>query len=204
MKPEQLQQWKKPLLLAFCAGVCVIGPLDFYHAWLGVERYFIRHFTVTEVKWPVFLPLQMGLAGAAALVLWALFRMYVVDEFLGEERESRVNDRVTAIICVVMVAGAYLASAALMGDTVRQTGFFFTLYTASLLFVLLTMSGQHAAAFVVVAFAGTIIETLLLAPAVGYYEFEHRELFGRVPAWLPLAYGWAGIFLHRISWKIQR
>ena len=102
-----------------------------------------------------------------------------------------------------MAAGGYFLSAALLG-TGNQPGIFFTLYTFSLLFVVLFMSGHQAAAFVLVGFAGTVAEALLLSPSINYYEFAHKELFGRAPSWLPFVYGWVGVFIHRISRGIGR
>lgn len=203
MKIARLAQWKKPLLMAFCAGAIVIGPLDFFHTWTGLETYLDAPCTVTTARWPWYLPLQMGLIGVTVLVSWALFRIYVVDRLLGAEPARRVPDRIVIPLSMVMVAGTYFLSAALLGRE-NQPGIFFTLYTASLVYVILFMSGREAAAFVLVGFAGTFAETILLSPSINYYEFAHKELFGRAPSWLPLAYGWVGVYIHRVSRRVGR
>jgi hypothetical protein len=198
MKKTGLSQWIKPSLIAFAVGAIVIGPLDFFHAWTGVETYLDAPCTVTTARWPVYLPLQMGCIGMGALLLWVLFRMYVADRLLGAESLHRLSDRIVIPLCMVMVAGGYFLSAMLLGSE-NQPGIFFTLYTCSLTFVLLFMSGHQAAAFVLVGFAGTVAEALLLSPSINYYEFAHKELFSRAPSWLPFVYGWVGVFIHRIS-----
>ena len=203
MKKAGLSQWIKPLALAFCAGAIVIGPLDFFHAWTGVETYLDAPGTVTTARWPWYVPLQMGLIGVTVLVTWALFRLYVVDRLMGSEPAQRIPDRIVVPLSMVMVAAAYFLSAALLGME-DQPGVFFTLYTVSLGFVILSMSGHQAAAFVIVGFAGTLAETVLLSPSVNYYEFAHKELFGRVPSWLPFAYGWVGVYIHRVSRGVGR
>ena len=83
MKKASLSQWIKPLTLAFGAGAIVIGPLDFFHAWTGVETYLDAPCTVTTARWPLYLPLQMGCIGMGVLVFWVLFRIYVADRLLG-------------------------------------------------------------------------------------------------------------------------
>ncbi len=203
MKKASLTQWFKPLTLAFTAGAIVIGALDFFHTWTGVETYLDAPCTVTTARWPAYLPLQMGLIGTVVLVSWALFRIYVVDRLVGSEPAQRLPDRIVIPLTMVMVAAAYFLSAALPG-TVNQPGIFFTLYTFSLAFVLLFLSGHQATAFVIVGFAGTLAETILLSPSINYYEFMHKELFGRAPSWLPFVYGWVGVFIHRVSQGIGK
>lgn len=198
MKKASLLQWIKPLTLAFGAGAIVIGTLDFFHTWTGVETYLDAPCTVTTARWPAYLPLQMGCIGMGVLVLWALFRIYVADRLLGAEPPNRLSNRIVIPQCLAMAAGGYFLSAALLGSG-NQPGIFFTLYTLSLAFVLLFLSGHQAAAFVLVGFAGTVAESLLLSPSINYYEFAHKELFGRAPSWLPFVYGWVGVFIHRIS-----
>lgn len=194
-------QWKKPLLAAAAAGALLIGPLDLFHAWTGVERYLITRCTITGVNWPWFVPLQMACIGMGVMVSWVIFRMGIADRLLGADGIRRVPDRLTIILCIVMVSGAYLLSAALLGRD-HQPTVFFTFYTASLLFVALCYSGHAVAAFLIVGYAGTLAEALLLAPSVGYYEFVHKELFGRAPSWLPFAYGWVGVFIHTVSREV--
>jgi hypothetical protein len=203
MEKAGLSQWIKPLVLAFCAGAIVIGPLDFFHAWTGVEAYLDAPGTVTTARWPWFVPIQMGLIGVVVLVSMTLFRLYVVDRLLGSEQAQRIPGRIVIPLCLAMVAAAYFLSAALLG-TEDQPGIFFTLYTLSLIFVILFMSGHAAVAFVIVGFAGTLAETMLLSPSVNYYEFVHKELFGRAPSWLPFAYGWVGVYIHRVSRGVER
>ncbi len=203
MKKSSLDLWKKPLLAAACAGAFLVGPLDFFHAWVGVERYLIRSFTVTNANWPWFVPLQMACLGMGVLALWVVFRMLVADPLLGAEKGRRVSDRITIILSIVMVSGCYILSAALLGRE-HQATLFFTLCTASLLLISLFYSGHSVAAFLLVGYAGTLAEALLLAPSVGYYEFAHKELFGRAPSWLPFAYGWVGVFINTVSREIGR
>ncbi len=199
----RLDLWKKPILAAAAAGAFIIGPLDFFHTWVGVERYLVSSFTITDANWPWFLPLQMACIGIGVLVSWVVFRMLVVDRMLGAEKGRRVSDRITIILSIFMVVGCYFLSAALLGRE-HQPTIFFTLYTASLLFVSLFYSGHSVAAFLLVGFAGTLAEALLLSPSIGYYEFAHKELFGRAPSWLPFAYGWVGVFINTVSREIGR
>ncbi|MBP7738677.1 MAG: hypothetical protein KA369_22065 [Spirochaetes bacterium] len=198
-----MKQWKKPLLAAAAAGAILIGPLNLFHAWTGVERYLISNFTITDANWPWYLPLQMACIGMGVLVLWVIFRMLVADRLLGAEKGRRIPDWITIILAIIMVSGGYFLSAALLGYE-HQPTVFFTLYTASLLYVALYYSGHSVTAFLLVGYAGTFAEALLLAPSVGYYEFAHKELFGRAPSWLPFVYGWVGVYIHTVSREIGR
>jgi hypothetical protein len=203
MNKNRFVAWKKPLISAACAGAFLVGPLDLFHAWTGVERYHISHFTITDANWPWFVPLQMACIGMGVLVSWVAFRMLVADRFLGAEKGRSISDRTTIILAIVMVSGGYFLSAALLGRG-HQPTIFFSLFTASLLFISLFYSGHSVAAFLLVGYAGTLAEALLLAPFIGYYEFVHKELFGRAPSWLPFVYGWAGVFINTVSREIGR
>jgi len=202
MDAIKIAQWKKPLLAAAAAGAFLIGPLDLFHAWTGVERYLITRFTITGANWPWFVPVQMACIGMGVLVSWVAFRIVIADKLLGPDKVRRIPDRTTIITAIIMVAGAYALSAVLLGCG-HQPTIFFTLYTVSLLFVALCYSGHAVAAFILVGYAGTLAEALLLAPSAGYYEFAHKELFGRAPSWLPFAYGWVGLFIHTVSREID-
>ena len=107
MKKTGLAKWIKPLTLAFCAGAIVIGPLDFFHTWTGVETYLDASGTMTTARWPWYVPLQMGFIGMAVLVSWTLFRVYVVDRLLGSEPPHRIPDRIVIPLSMVMIAVAY-------------------------------------------------------------------------------------------------
>jgi len=191
-------QWKKPLLAVAFAGAILIGPLDLFHAWTGVERYLISSFTITAAHWPWYLPLQMACIGIGVLISWVFFRIVIADRLLGVEVDRPVPDRITIVLALIMVVAGYFLSAALLGRD-HQPTVFFTLYTVSLIFVALFYSPHVVVAFLLVGYAGTLAEALLLDPSIGYYEFVHKELFGRAPSWLPFVYGWIGVFIHTVS-----
>ncbi len=191
-------QWKKPLLATAAAGAILIGPLDLFHAWTGVERYLINRFTITAVNWPWYLPLQMACIGMGVLMSWVFFRILIADRLLGVEGDRPVPDRITIVLAGIMVFAGYFLSAVLLGRD-HQPTVFFTLYTASLIFVALCYPPHAVVAFLLVGYAGTLSEALLLDPSIGYYEFVHKELFGRAPSWLPFVYGWVGLFIHTVS-----
>jgi hypothetical protein len=198
-----INQWKKPILSAAAAGAILIGPLDLFHAWTGVERYLISSFTITPANWPWYLPLQMSCIGMGVLISWVLFRIVIADRLIGVEGDRPVPDRITIVLAIIMVSAGYFLSAALLGRD-HQPTIFFTLYTASLIFVALYYPPHAVVAFLLVGYAGTLAEALLLDPSIGYYEFAHKELFGRAPSWLPFVYGWVGVFINTVSRGIGR
>ena len=53
-------------------------------------------------------------------------------------------------------------------------------------------------AFIFVSVLGPGLECFLLDPRIGYWEFQQKDLFDRIPAWeLPL-YGWIGFWVNAI------
>jgi hypothetical protein len=144
----------------------------------------------------------MGAAGVVMCAGWTLFRRSVIDVALPNEQRSGPGSLAIVAVSLVMVVIGYVSSWILL-ESDRQISLYVVMVLASLIYLTLFHSKQQILAFILIGISGVLVEWILLDPDIGYYEFRHADLFGRVPAWEPFVYGWAGLFIHELSLKID-
>ena len=204
MDKHPLQPWFRAASLGFLAGAILVGPLDFFHTWTGVQTYLVQNrFSVTSVNWPWYLPIQMGLIGIAVAVGWPLIRLYCLEPLIGIEKRSAVPGKVLMPIAACLVAFCYFL-AFLFLDAAHYTSYFVLLYLFFLIIVALFGSRHQIMAFLIISLIGPFAEWVLLVPAIGYYAFKNPDWFGRASTWLLPTYGWVGIFIHELTWEIRK
>lgn len=70
--PTPIFPWR-PYAIAFALGALVIGGFDFLYTHAGGQSYFAQWIVPPFEKWPIYVPIQMGLAGVFLLIkrlLW--------------------------------------------------------------------------------------------------------------------------------------
>ncbi len=198
------KEWIKACLWAFIAGALIIAPLDFYHTYVGTEKYlFDNMLTITSANWPFYLPIQMGLIGVAVLIFWTLFRQYVIDPFWEKEIPAGPGSAVLIPASTFFIILGYIIGDVLTGNPYHAS-VSMLLFMLSLIYVTLFHSKHQILIFVIVALMGPFSEWVLLDPRIGYYEFVQKDFFGRAPFWLFFVYGWVGIFIHQLSRRLPR
>ena len=192
-------------LIAFVGGFFLVGPLDAFHSHTGVQFYEVERFNIsflansTGFNWPWFIPLQMGIAGIFLLFNWDL-HVRLLNKWIPASSEKRANPGFIYIFGTLMVIGGYIL-AWVLDENPFHLSYYLSLYVASLLGIALVWERNYLIAFILVGIWGTLFETILLDPAIGYYRFDHWDFWGRSPGWLLFVYGWVGIFIHELcSW----
>lgn len=175
--------------IAFACGAVLVGGLDLAFTIFGAQRYLIDVLGVGPWRWPIFVPVQMGLAAMLALFAW--------------DRAARAlrldGDRPVALpIAIAGVAVSLGLQLALLESSWRVS-IYALLGAASVAAVALTSGRRAVIAYTLVGIAGSAAEWILLDPRIGYWEFTNRDLFDRLPAWEPVAYGWIGVAVDTLS-----
>ena len=185
----------KSYLYAFLAGFILVGFLDWFHTYTGVQHYLIDQFAVSKGNWPWFLPFQMGIAGVSILVFWNLFEPKVLDKIMESEIDTGPGTIWVILISCIMIIGGYLEAWNLQDDPHHLTCYLIP-YILSIIYVALFHTRRQVLIFIIVGIMGILVESSLLK--IGYFEYQQKDLFGLAPAWLLLVYGWVGMFIYRL------
>lgn len=189
---------KRQYLLSFFSGFFIIAPLDLFHTFYKVETYYFSKANIFDFNWPVFLPLQMGLASIVLLFSWKFFRKRWLDAQMGEEKEGDIRGLSLKITAVVMIFITYLM-AFYYRNCICHINIYFLFYVFSLLYFVLFQKKRETAAFIMVSLCGVMVEYFLLSPSLHYYQFMQKDFFGRIPMWLFSTYGWVGVYIDSLS-----
>jgi hypothetical protein len=141
--------------------------------------------------------LQFGAATVLGVALWRAFEVGLLARWLGPRPAGeRRRDAVIATVLVCLGLGfGWCVSPRIE----HHASWCFLLYAASFAAVALAGSRYQVAAFVGIGWVGTLAEVLVLDPQIGWWTFTQPDLFGRVPAWEPMVWGWAGVVIHHLA-----
>jgi len=184
----------KIFLKVFLLGLLVIGPLDYYHTYMGVQKYLLTGYSLTSVNWPWFVAPSMGFASVILLVIW----LFINRATKLPQPNTKINKKAALILSLASVCVGYLIPG-IIQQWVFQSSLYIVATGASLALSLVLLGPKSALAFLTVAFIGPCFEWFALDPAVGYWQFSYPDLFGRVPAWELCVYGWGGVFIEQLS-----
>ncbi len=204
---DLMKAWKKPILITFLYATVLLGLTDFFHTATGVQRYLFDSdiLLIKAFHWPWYLPFQMGCIAVTAMLLWVLAYNFAFHAILpkNELRNIQPFGRwLPFFVTLMVVTGFFLGYITLQYD--HHISIYVIVYIASLIFIEIAFSRDYMLAFLMMGISGPLAEWLLLSPSIGYYEFVQKDLFGRVPAWQLFAYGWGGVFFHRVSAPIRK
>jgi hypothetical protein len=166
------------LAICFCLGAAVGTLLDGIHLYGDVESY--PHPEVG--RWAWFVPLEFGLAGAAAGAL-----IPALERLAGPGRLPASN-RVAELALIV---AAYLSTVVLAEAPLLVTAALLALLAVRL--VVRPVEGDWLYALVG-ALAGAAIEVTL--SALGAFDYADPDFAG-IPLWLPALWANGGIFIRR-------
>lgn len=190
--------WQKASLIAFLGGFILVGGLDLFHTALGVQKYLIDFAVWERFGWPWYLPVQMGVAGLSLYWSWRWMRRVYIDKRLpiteGQEPDYKLVISMSLSGVLIGYIGGYL----LVDEPNHMTWYWYGL-AVSMIILIFFFSRQQMLAFLLTGISGVIVETILLLPEIGYFEYPQHDLFGHAPAWLPFVYGWVGIFIHQLT-----
>jgi hypothetical protein len=73
-------------LIAFLMGATLISFLDWYHCKIGVMSYIVQieGWMIVKQNWPVWITLQMGIAGVVMIYLWKKIRKFLMSQFFSK------------------------------------------------------------------------------------------------------------------------
>lgn len=194
-----LNHSSRVLGVSFLAGFAVVGASDLLFPWQahlhrdpGVA---LIHLSIGRFR--LYGTLQFAVATAIGVVLWRAIEVYLLTRWLGPRPDGeRRRDAILAAVLVSLGLGFGWCVSPRIED---HASWCFVLYAASFTAVSLTGSRHQVAAFAVIGWLGTLAEVLVLDPRIGWWTFTQPDLFGRVPAWEPMVWGWAGVVIHHLA-----
>jgi Protein of unknown function (DUF2878) len=166
------------LAICFCLGALVGTLLDGIHVYGDVESYPDPDFG----RWAWFVPLEFGLAGAAAGALIPLLERRVGPPVLP------AANRIAELIVIV---AAYLSTVVLDQVPVVATVALLALLAGRLAFDRIPGDWAYA---LIAAVAGPGIEAAL--SALGAFDYTDPDFAG-IPMWLPALWANGGLFIRR-------
>ncbi len=196
------KEWLKAILYAFSGGFIIIAPLDLLHTYTGVQIYLLDRFLIDALRWPFYIPLQMGIIAIIVLINWTLFRQYLVDKVIDAGIVQNRLNYLTVMSIFFVISGYVLA--VFTEKNPHRIEIFLSIYLISFIYIILFQSKHHVLAYLIIGPCGVAAEWILLFPGFNYYEFVQKDILNRVPIWLPFVYGWVGIYIHEISKSIPR
>ena len=174
------------LAICFCLGALVGTLLDGIHVYGDVESYPDPDFG----RWAWFVPLEFGLAGAAAGALIPL-----LERLVGPPELPAFN----RIAELAVIVGAYLSTVVLDEAPIVVTAALLVLLAGRLAFQ--PIPGDWAYALIA-AIAGPAIEAAV--SALGAFDYADPDFAG-IPMWLPALWANGGLFIRRffapIVWR---
>lgn len=187
------------LAVSFVVGFGVVAVSDLAFPW---QAHLLRDPGVTLInlsigRFRLYGALQFGAATVIGVVLWRAIEVFALARWLGPRSagEHRRDAVVTAALVGLGLGFGWCVSPRIAD----HTSWCFLLYAASFAAVALVGSRYQIAAFAIVGWLGTVAELVVLDPRIGWWTFTQPDLFGRVPAWEPMVWGWAGVVMHHLA-----
>lgn len=193
--------WPRTLGAAFAIGFGVIHLCDRLLLPREGVLHLVRAPGVAAIHSPWYGPLQFGVASVICVALWRVIDRRLLTALLPVEAE-RLRPGVVAVVAVALSACGLGLGWRVLLDVEHPVSWSFVLLAGSLGAVGLVLTRRQLAAFVVIAALGTAAEWIVLDPRIGLWTFRQPDLFGRVPAWEPFVYGWAGIVYEALARRI--
>jgi hypothetical protein len=187
------------LAVSFLVGFGVVAASDLLFPWqLHLRRNpDVELINLSLGRFRLYGALQFGAATAVIVGLWRAFEVGLLARWLGPRPAG--ERRRDAIVAAALVGLGLGFGWCVSPRIEHHASWCFLLHAASFAAVALAGSRHQVAAFVVVGWAGTFAEVVVLDPRIGWWTFTQPDLFGRVPAWEPMVWGWAGVVVHHLA-----
>jgi hypothetical protein len=185
--------------VSFLVGFAVVAASDLLFPW---QAHLQRDPNVALInlsigRFRLYGTLQFAAATAIGVVLWRAIEVCLLARWLGPRPAG--ERRRDAVLAAVLV-GLGLGFGWCVSPRIElHASWCFLLYAASFAAVALAGSRHQVAAFALVGWLGTLAEVLVLDPRIGWWTFTQPDLFGRVPAWEPMVWGWSGVVIHHLA-----
>jgi hypothetical protein len=179
------------LLMAFATGFAVVKASDLVFLVNGRGPHIVKNPAVGLIQSAWYGSFQFGVVAAAGTAIWYAFERQVLRRFLPPE--PPVRPLAVGGVAVALVGLGLGMGWRLMLVLHDHVSWCFLLYGTALFLVALLLRKRDLLAFFVFSLAGSVGEWFVLNPSIGWWTFSQTDLFGRVPAWEPFVYGWAGI-----------
>lgn len=185
--------------LSFLVGFGVVAVSDLFFPWqIHLQRDpDVALINLSIGRFRLYGALQFGTATAIGVGVWRAIEVGLLARWLGLRP---VGERRRAAVFAAAMVSLGLGFGWCVSPRIEyHVSWCFLLYAASFASVALVGSRHQVAAFAVVSWVGTVAEVLVLDPRIGWWTFTQPDLFGRVPAWEPMVWGWAGVVMHHLT-----